>query len=87
MSNLRFDGSDYKPSRDESRLTKQYHIIFTLMSDGLFRTLGQIESITNCPQASISARLRDFRKQRNGSHTVNKRYIDNGLYEYQLVIK
>lgn len=82
-----FDGSDYIPKRDDQRLTKQHLIIFDLMKDGKFRTLRDIEMLTRQPQASISAQLRHLRKPRFGSHTINKRYISNGLYEYQLVIK
>jgi hypothetical protein len=83
----KFDGSDYDPQRDNVRLTKQSDKIFNLMKDGIFRTLPEISKITNEPPASISAQLRHFRKPRFGFHTVNKKYIENGLYSYQLIIK
>lgn len=81
----RFDGVAYEPSRDDTRLSVQYRRIFALMSDGQWRTLGQIEAATGDPPASISAQLRHMRKLRFGGHTVNRRYLGQGLYEYQLV--
>lgn len=81
-----FDGPDYDHKRDGERLTNQYQVIFDLMKDGKFRTLGEIESITGFPQASISAQLRHTRKPRFGNHTINKHYIIDGLFEYQLVV-
>lgn len=86
---LRFNGSDYIRSKDDVRLTGQILRVFNCMSDGVFRTLGEIEAITGDPQASISAQLRHLRKERFGSHEINKRRrgeIENGLFEYQLVI-
>ena len=87
LQNPRFDGSDYIPSFDNSRLTGQIKRIYELMIDGQWRTLGEIEYETRAPQSSISAQLRHLRKERFGSHLVNKRprgNRENGLFEYQL---
>ena len=84
-SRRRFDGADYQPARDDARLGAQLARIYTLMQDGQWRTLIEIERHTGAPAASISAQLRHLRKRHFGSHTVNRRYIDNGLYEYQVV--
>jgi Fic family protein len=89
MKQIRFNGSDYEPEVDDNRLTNQLAKIFDLMRDGKFRTLREIEKITKCPQASVSAQLRHLRKERFGSHVVNKRSRDDrkkGLFEYQLVV-
>ena len=85
-SPLRFDGADYTRERDDERLTVQYRRIFALMRDGRWRTLHQIEAATGDPTPSISAQLRHMRKRRFGSHTVEKRYVENGLYEYRLLV-
>lgn len=88
FNNARFDGSDYKPEYDDKRLTGQIKRIYGLMIDGKYRTLGEIEAVTNDPQASISAQLRHLRKPRFGSHILNKRRRgerENGLFEYQLL--
>ncbi len=77
-----FNGADYVPARDDQRLSVQFTTIFELMSDHEWRTLPDIERETSYPQASISAQLRHMRKERFGGHTVARRYIGDGLYEY-----
>lgn len=81
----KYNGSDYVPPRDDGRLDAQYDRIFNLMSDRHWRTLFEIEAATGDPSPSISAQLRHMRKPRFGSNSVNKRYIGNGTFEYQLV--
>jgi len=86
--NPRFDGSNYDPIFDDKRLTGQINRIYSLMVDGKWRTLEEISKLTGDGQASISAQLRHLRKERFGSHIVNKRNRGNresGLYEYQLL--
>lgn len=88
FSSARFDGSDYIPVFDDTRLRGQIRRVYDLMKDGKFRTLSEIERITGDPQASISAQLRHLRKERFGGHEVNKRPRGsrfNGLFEYQLI--
>jgi hypothetical protein len=87
MTEKVFDGADYDHKRDSQRLSSQYLDIFNLMKDGTWRSLKEIEALTNHPEASISAQLRHARKDRFGSHIVNRKYIDNGLYVYQLIVK
>lgn len=82
-----FDGATYEHERDGQRLNAQYLRAFTLMRDGKWRTLAEISEITGDPEASVSARLRDMRKVRFGSHTVNRRYRGEGLFEYQLTVR
>ena len=87
---LRFDGPCYDPKFDLSRLSGQIRRIFDLMSDGQWRTLSDISSIIEAPEASISGNLRHLRKERFGGHTVNKRRKGDphsGLWEYQLIIR
>lgn len=77
-----FNGEDYDPLRDNSRLSAQLNRIKNLMFDGKSRTLREIAEITGDPEASISAQLRHLRKERFGAHTVNKKYLGSGLYTY-----
>lgn len=87
-TDIRFNGPEYIPAVDDKRLTGQILRVFDAMSDGEWRTLGEIQSITGDPQASISAQLRHLRKKRFGEHTVNRRARgdrERGLFEYQLV--
>ena len=83
---LIFDGADYIHERDGKRLAKNHLKLKELMRDKVYRTLREISYITNIPEASVSAGLRDFRKERFGSHTLNKKYLENGLYSYQLIL-
>lgn len=80
-----FDGKTYDPERDRARLNRQLTMVFDVIRDERWHTLAEIESRTDCPQASISARLRDLRKKRFGSYEIERRYVANGLWEYRLV--
>jgi hypothetical protein len=82
-----FDGPEYQLGRDFERLSGQVLRIFNLMKDGRFRTLEAIANATGDPAASISAQLRHLRKEKFGSHTVNRQHLGNGLYQYQLIVK
>lgn len=84
---MRFDGSTYRHARDSARLGDQMMAVFALMKDGQFRTLAAISSQTNAPESSVSARLRDLRKPRFGGHAVNREYLGQGLFQYQLVVR
>jgi hypothetical protein len=56
------------------------------MKDGQWRTLEQIADMTGDPTPSVSAQLRHLRKPRFGSHTVDRRHVGGGLYEYRLEV-
>ena len=84
---VRFNGADYESKRDNSRLAGQIQRVFKAMSDGRWRSLGQIEELTGDPQASISAQLRHLRKPRFGGHAVEKKYLGDGLYHYKLDVR
>ena len=82
-----FNGSDYVPSYDQKRLTKQIYIIKDLMLKSGFVTLQDIENVTGFPQASISAQLRNLKKERFGGYILEKRRTENkesGTFEYKL---
>jgi hypothetical protein len=79
-----FDGETYEPARDYVRLTGQMAEVHKLMSDGKWRTLGQIADVVRGSEAAISARLRDLRKEKYGALTVERRYLADGLFQYRL---
>jgi len=82
------DGQTYEPALDKVRLNTQQQRIFDVMKDGGWRTLSSIASVTGDPEASISARLRDFRKHKFGGFPVERRREDGGgLHAYRLVLK
>lgn len=80
-----FDGADYQPDRDKVRLTGQIKRVWEAMKDGDWLTLRALSEVTNDPEASVSAQLRHLRKPKFGSHTVEREYIENGLYKYRLI--
>jgi hypothetical protein len=55
------------------------------MKDSQWRTLSGIADMTGDPEASVSAQLRHLRKERFGKHTVRRRHLGSGLYEYQVI--
>jgi hypothetical protein len=87
QAELRFDGATIDQERDGARLSRQHRLVRDLMSDGNWRTLAEIARATGCPEASVSARLRDYRKPAHGGHTVERRYVDRGLHEYRLILR
>ena len=80
-------GQTFVAEFDMDRLNRQARAVFRCMLDGRWRSLRQISEITGEPEASVSARLRDFRKDQFGSHTVDRRrHISLGLNEYRLMV-
>ena len=89
MNEPRFDGDTYDSKYDLARLTGQIQRVFEAIKDGNWYTLDEIHIATKDPHASISAQLRNLRKERFGSHVIEKRYKgnrSNGLWEYSMEI-
>lgn len=84
-----FDGNTYEEEHDRARLQTQLQAVRSVMLQGGWFTISEIKSLiggTATPQ-SISARLRDLRKQRFGGFEVQRRRRgskDAGLFEYRL---
>lgn len=84
QSHLPFGGITYVPGRDGPRLGAQLLRVLSVMSDGQWYTLRLIAKRTGDPEASISARLRDFRKRQFGRFIVDAEYVKRGLWRYRL---
>ena len=82
----RFDGSDYRPERDDERLDKQIDRVKLATRDGIPKTLAAIARECGDPEASVSAQLRHLRKDRHGAHTVDKIYFSQGIYLYKVTL-
>ena len=83
----RFDGADISVQHDQVRLTTQLDRILTVIGDGKWRTLHQIATLSQAPEASVSAQLRNARKPRFGAHVIERRTLGDrsrGLYAYRL---
>lgn len=84
---LDFDGPDYESKHDRKRLTGQLLRVYSALNKRDWLTLDEIHLVTGDPHASISAQIRHLRKERFGSHIVNKRprgKRSQGLWEYRL---
>lgn len=80
------EGATYSRPRDLSRLNAQMRDVYDLMQDGEWRALADIAARTGHPEASVSARLRDLRKDKFGGFTVERRYLGEGLYQYRVLV-
>jgi hypothetical protein len=87
LERLYFDGVTYDPERDRERLKTLLERVFAYMLDRRWHTLAEIMTYCGGSEASVSARLRDLRKPRFGSHGVERRRHATrpGLWEYRLV--
>jgi site-specific DNA-cytosine methylase len=80
-----FDGETYEPDKDKKRLTRLLDRVFDLMRDESWRTLQEIQVQTGGSEASVSARLRDLRKEKFGSHNVERQRVSGGTFQYRLI--
>jgi hypothetical protein len=82
-----FNGATYDRELDRKCLSKQMLIVYDLMQDKRFWTLRELAQATGYSQTSVSARLRDFRKEKFGSYLVESRRRgdpSDGIHEYRL---
>jgi hypothetical protein len=81
------DGATYDHDQDGARLFRQAADVWSVMHDGRWYSLQALSEMTGHPPQSVSARIRDFRKERYGSHRVDRqRYgLHRGLFVYRLV--
>ena len=80
-----FGGQTYEPAQDRARLEGQLERVRTLMLDGQWRTLEQIQQEAGPGSLQgISARLRDLRKPQFGGHNVQRQRVEGGLFQYRI---
>lgn len=84
MAKPLFDGSTYDEGRDEARLVLQVARVKAALEKADWITLRQLSEQTGAPEASVSARLRDLRKIRWGSHRIDRHYVSKGVFQYRL---
>lgn len=79
------DGATYVPEHDFTRLNRQARLVAEYMVQHGYCSLREISLATGQPEASISARLRDLRKERFGGHMVERRRRASarGTWEYR----
>ena len=80
-----FDGATIIDVLDTDRLRRQLDRVRTLLlTEYRWHTLSEIRAAIGVPEASASARLRDLRKKRFGSHTIERRRRSRGTFEYRM---
>jgi hypothetical protein len=84
---MSFGGATLEKS-DFPRLSGQLKNVYDIMADGQYRTLDQIVTEIKgqygkvvTPQ-SVSARLRDLRKEKFGGYKVLRESVGAGLFKY-----
>jgi hypothetical protein len=85
-------GGDVSIALDEKRLGKQLarvkEVLVKAAAIKAWVTLRELSVLTNFGEASISARIRDLRKDHFGGYTVQRRRRGDptkGIWEYLLV--
>lgn len=84
---MSFGGETYDAARDGLRLGEQLRGVFELMKDGEWRDLIDVANHVGASQASASARLRDLRKEKFGGHTVERKYVRDGIWFYRVLVR
>jgi len=80
-----FDGDTYEPGEDYQRLGTLLERVLAFMLDHKWHTLQEIHKATQPgTEASVSARLRDLRKPKHGSYTVDRERVCRGLHHYRI---
>lgn len=78
------EGKSYKRRFDYARLNGQARAVWDVVKDGRWRSLAEIASSAGAPEASVSARLRDFRKL---GVRVDRKRIKGGLFYYRVSLR
>lgn len=80
------DGITFDHARDGRRLAAQHHRVLAVLRDGQYHSLAEIAAHTHDPEASVSARIRDLRKERFGSYGVERKNFGGGCWKYRLLV-
>jgi hypothetical protein len=86
LTSFRPAGSTYSREHDHARLSRQQQAVWECMKDGNWRSLLEIAAATGEPEASVSARLRDFSrlgftKERRARPGIDRK---RGVWEYRV---
>jgi len=81
-----FDGDDYQQDRDQVRLSNSLDKIRDFMEGKPPMTVEEVMQGTGLKSVtSVSANIRNLRKEQHGSRVVERSYVSDGLYKYQLL--
>lgn len=80
-----FDGESYLPLWDERRLSTLLGRVYAALRSGEWRTLAELSAACGGSTASVSARIRDLRKERFGGHVIERKRVGDGVFAYRLI--
>jgi hypothetical protein len=80
-----FGGESYDPQRDFYRLHGQLRRVYEVMKDGQWHSVNELVASAGGTAASITARVRDLRKQKFGARLVERKHVKAGFFLYRLV--
>lgn len=83
---MNFDGATYNRELDSERLGRQLDRVRSILLQcrGRWLSLQELSQRTGAPEASVSARLRDLRKERFGGYEIETRRVKGGLFVYRM---
>lgn len=79
------DGDTIDPEVDFDRLNDQMKLVWSVVRTGRWYSLNELAELTGCPTPSVSARLRDLRKEKFGSQEVQSKRVEGGFWVYRVV--
>lgn len=83
---VQHDGETYDHEQDKARLSGMLGRVFEAMSDGEWWSLERLKRQCGGSEASISARIRDLRKEKFGGYQVERQRFRDGLWTYRLLL-
>jgi predicted transcriptional regulator len=78
-----FEGATYDESLDYARLSTQIEDVLNSMLDQKWHMMQDIAASINAPEPSVSAQIRNLRKEKHGGYVIDRRRVGN-TYEYRL---
>ena len=73
---------------DAERLSAQSRRVWDVLQDGKWRTLRELADAANAPEASVSARFREFRSEEFGSQPMEAEPIPgSSQFRYRLAVE
>lgn len=78
------DGDTYDRKQDGKRLLSLLERVKLIMLSGSWCTLKELKDETGGTESSVSARVRDLRKEKFGGYEIERKRIVGGLHAYRM---
>ena len=85
---MMFDGRTFDPEQDGQRLTSQLERVKGILLDGKVHQKADLMMAAGVfDSASLTARIRDLRKEKFGGYDVVSKRVAGGIWCYQMIIE